>query len=156
MHQTVRVFWQKLEPILRQDNPPTVVGSVYKTVKGFSPGEIAGLEQCRWFNGQSIREPRYRTKFCTGGWWAAQTEFLRCWDYPFPYLDHNGGDVLLGELVRQRGGRLHQFRDGIAINADKSGRESKAPRRGVTTPRPWQADHTVNHGFQFRIETCSP
>ena len=37
---------------------------------------------------------------------------------------------MLGEMCFQQGLRLNHFRDGVKINADASGRESKAPRRG--------------------------
>lgn len=82
-----------------------------------------------WYAG---KDPASRTniRFATGGWWTIRTELLRGWDYPWPELDHRGGDVMLGELLHQQGLRLNHFNTGVRINADSKGRESKAPRRG--------------------------
>ncbi len=75
--------------------------------------------------------------FATGGWWTCRTRILQKWDYPFRELTHNGGDTVLGELMRQQKYRLDNFREGVWINADNEGRESKAARRGRSTPRLW-------------------
>lgn len=111
------------------------------------PGQVDGIKLQPWYTG---REPgqlqigsrhggHHRVYFCTGGWWVARTAFLRQWDYPFPCLHHNGGDSILGELWHQQGYRYQHFQQGVAINADVHGQESKAPRRGLTrTPWAWE------------------
>lgn len=85
-----------------------------------------------WYNGASLEGPR--VKFATGGWWTIRAELLRRFDYPWPELEHRGGDMLLGELFRQQDLRLRQFRSGLWINADVFGFESKSPRRGFDQP----------------------
>jgi hypothetical protein len=72
-----------------------------------------------------------------GAWWIADPAFLARWDYPFPELRHNGGDVLLGELCRQQGASTFAYRDGVAINACPAGHESRAARRGLRTQPLW-------------------
>jgi len=87
-----------------------------------------------WYTGKPIPKA---VKFITGGWWAARTEILRKHDWPIPELQHDGGDVMLGELCHQQGYTLGTFAEYVAINADDQGRCSKADRRGASgkTPR---------------------
>ena len=70
-----------------------------------------------WFTGKSINK-RHRFEFVTGGWWIANSEFLLKWDYPFPALYHNGGDSILGELIRQQNGKLINFSKGIQCHCE--------------------------------------
>lgn len=120
-----------LDRVLAAAADATVMGGVY-TQPWF--GQQRGWVQRQpWYTGlPTTRSPR--VKFVTGGWWVADTKFLRKWDYPWPSLLHNGGDALLGELVAQQHGRLVPFRDSVWINADEHGKESRAKRRGVTEP----------------------
>ena len=101
-----------------------------------------------WYAGQ---EPLAYVKFITGGFWIAPRQFLRRYDYPFPDLFHNGGDVILGELVRQHNGTFGTFRhEHVGINADLAGAESKAKRRGLSTKRylePGYRDHARRDVF---------
>ncbi len=82
-----------------------------------------------WYNGKSVNA-HHKVAFCTGGFWCIRTRILQDFNWPTPELDHRGGDVMLGELCRQQGFRLGNFRAGVAINADEAGCESKARRRG--------------------------
>lgn len=84
-----------------------------------------------WYAGNDPAS-RENVKFATGGWWTIRTEILYRFNYPFHGLDHCGGDTMLGELCLQQRLRLKQFRDGVVINADEHGSESKAVRRGFT------------------------
>ena len=106
-------------------------------------GQIGGIytiaprgNQLKWMRDQ----PWYRGpdqvvtkfKFVTGGWWVAPTKLILDLDYPWKELDHNGGDVMFSQAVQQQGKRISAFRDGVAINADANGKESRAKRRGFT------------------------
>lgn len=82
-----------------------------------------------WYTGKPVRKP-HTVKFVTGGWWCIRSEVLMKHDWPDRQLLHRGGDVMLGELCRQQGYRLVNFRKDVKINADALGRESKAKRRG--------------------------
>ena len=89
------------------------------------------IEDQSWFGHKPVRNP---ARFATGGWWAAKYEMLKKFNYPWPELDHRGGDVMLGQLLDQQGITLTNFRKGVAINADENGNESKAARRGFNQP----------------------
>lgn len=106
---------------------PDVVlaGSVYKI--NWAAGQREWVQDQPWYRGREL--PASPT-FCTGGWWLARMAALRELNYPWPELDHRGGDVMLSQALYQQGQRFLQYRNGIAINADTEGRESKAPRRG--------------------------
>ena len=82
-----------------------------------------------WYTGKDP-ELRSKIRFATGGWWTMRTELLYRYNYPWPVLDHRGGDAMLGELCFQQDLRLRQFNTGVCINADDQGRESRSPRRG--------------------------
>lgn len=113
-----------------------LLGAKYNMRSPYPGPLVRAIEAQPWYTGQSVRPP-YRPEFCTGGWWVAPYAVLKKWNYPFPELQHNGGDTILGELFRQQGLDLGHFNHGVKINADALGRESKAKTRGQTTSRLW-------------------
>lgn len=112
-----------------------------------------GIRDQPWYNNKPPPKLWNESKFATGGWWIATTALLKAWDWPIPELHHNGGDVLLGELCRQRGYPVHHFNTGVKINADEQGKESAAPRRGITTPIPF-LDYTPGTDPQAYRDKC--
>jgi hypothetical protein len=82
-----------------------------------------------WYRGKDLAL-RSQISFCQGAWWVIRTKALYELNYPWPELQHNGGDTMLGEAMYQFGWKMKHFRDGVHINADEIGRESKAKRRG--------------------------
>jgi hypothetical protein len=70
--------------------------------------QYLGIPQQPWYSGMPLG-PEHTFRFVTGGWWVGRTEFLTRWDYPFPEVFHNGGDSILGELVRQQSGLLKRY-----------------------------------------------
>lgn len=109
--------------------PTGMVGAIYR--QQLSKRRRAWLQTHPKFRNQPLH-PVYEY-FITGGWWAAPTKMLRTLEWPQPELYHNGGDRLLGTLATQNGYRLIDFHEGVAINADASGADSQAPRRGLKT-----------------------
>ena len=107
-----------------------------------------------WYAG---KDPiaRASAKFVTGGWWCAQTEMLHRFDYPWPVLKHNGGDVMLGELCFQQGLKVGHFNQDVAINADYSLRESNARRRGLHTV-PIGVEPAVPKGDVMNLQEAIP
>jgi hypothetical protein len=89
-------------------------------------GQWEFIRSASWFRG---REP-YRLngeagfKFAQGSYWWLRTDVLRMLDWPDVRLNHNGGDTMLGEAVRQAGLPLHACRYGVEVN--------DAPRRGYS------------------------
>lgn len=104
-----------------------MVGSIYTI--GWQGQQREFVKAQPWYAEKDPAE-RSKIRFATGGWWTIRTELLYRYDYPWPMLDHRGGDAMLGEMCYQQGLRLNHFRDGVRINANASGQESKAQRRG--------------------------
>lgn len=118
-----------------------MIGSIY--TMPFQGNQQEWVKAQPWYTGQKLSS---KMKFATGGWWTIRTDLLYRFDYPWRELNHNGGDALLGELCHQQHLRLHNFRDGVKINADEHGRESKAERRGTdhrSRPLGWDYDPGV-------------
>lgn len=67
--------------------------------------QYAAIPRQPWYTGKAVPSNHFY-KFATGGWWIGDVLFLQKWDYPFAGLHHNGGDSILGELVRQQNARL--------------------------------------------------
>lgn len=111
----------------------SLVGSQYQV--GVNRNQQNAIKQQPWYCWRA--EPISPVHFVQGGWWVASRPFLEKWDYPFPALYHNGGDVLLGELHRRQGKSLLNYNLGVASNADAKGQESKAKRRGLDTKPLW-------------------
>lgn len=131
------------------DNPTGMVGSVYTI--GVNVNQRHWIEDQPWFTGQPVGD---KISFATGGWWAARTAVLQQHNYPWPELDHRGGDVMLGALMAQQGLSIRQFRDGVAINADQNGNESKSPRRGFDQqPIGTDYERTTVEPEQPKLET---
>jgi len=94
-------------------------------------GQRAYIEDQPWYNGKAIPKA---LRFATGGWWTIRTEILQQHNWPPEDLEHNGGDMMLGELCRQQGYRLRNYTQGLGINCDDSLVGSSAERRGFSQP----------------------
>jgi hypothetical protein len=146
--ETTRSWWRQVWELSQRY---VMLGSRYNmTQRGL---QYKAIPQQPWYNGQPVGK-FHRYKFFTGGWWVADPTILRKWNYPFPELHHNGGDTLLGELMRQQDYPVFHFNNGIAINADDKGVESNSPRRGTKSVWPWQESRPTDlshHDFQVRV-----
>jgi len=142
-------FWQDIaEEVNNTDSP--LIGSVYRPGFFWSKDEVALFKEQPWFTGIDCSS---KPKFITGGWWVADLNFLAKFDYPFRVLLHNGGDTIMGEVLRQQGKVPHHYQRGVAINADEQGRESNAKRRGVTTSRPFAVPAGPSPEFEVNVTT---
>lgn len=128
-----------------------VLGSVYRWGPGHTPGQAKKIAEQPWCRKPVIRYTHW-PRFATGGWWAARTEILQKWDYPFPELHHNGGDTLLGELCFQQDYNLEHFNKGVAINFKT--RESDMPRRGLVTARGFEPPLPGPEIHDFACRVC--
>jgi hypothetical protein len=70
------------------------------------------IQQQPWYTGQAV-DPAHKFTFATGGWWLADMSFLREHDYPSKDLYHNGGDSLLGEIIKQQGKVIVDWSEGL-------------------------------------------
>lgn len=114
-----------LQRIKQQLSRSAMIGSVYK--QRLVENQMRWIEKQPWYKG---KPPQNYVNFITGGWWAIQTDVIKQFDWPIKELKHRGGDVMLGELCRQNDLLIGHFRDGLWINANDQGVESKSPRRG--------------------------
>lgn len=96
-------WWQAAEQAATK---ATQIGALHVIMQRGKQHEV--IVQQPWYNLKIVNQ-RHRFRFATGGWWVADSFFLRLWDYPFVDLYHNGGDSILGELIRQQGKTLTQF-----------------------------------------------
>lgn len=104
-----------------------MIGSPY--TMGLRGNQHLWIKDQPWYNNKDVAKGA-KVKFMAGGWWCIRAEILQRYNWPPEAIKHRGGDVMLGELFRQQDLKFHQFKAGVAINADDRGRESKAPRRG--------------------------
>ncbi|NDD53139.1 hypothetical protein EBZ39_04530 [bacterium] len=118
-----------LSRILAHMDYCSVIGSVY--TQGLLGNQGEWIKAQPWFNG---KPPVPYVKYAAGGWWVARTEVLQMFDWPSPKIRHYGGDVMFGELLRQHDLQLCHFRDNVMIQANASGVESVAQRRGFDAP----------------------
>jgi hypothetical protein len=115
-----------------------------------------GITAQPWYRGKPLLK-RHKLRFATGGWWVLNTDVMRRANYPWPELRHRGGDSPLGEFMRQQGLTLAKFKDGLWINADNAGGNSKAARRGHDERPMWvdyspgQPTRLDHHDFNCRV-----
>lgn len=119
----VNMWWPRIR---QQLSAYKMLGSVYKD--RFSGNQRDWIKAQPWYNG---KEPGAFAQFAAGGWWVIHAEVLRTFNWPPEVFKHRGGDVMLGELLRQHDLVLGHFRDGVWINANEHGVESQSTRRGV-------------------------
>lgn len=106
-----------------------MLGSVHKD--RFSGNQREWIKNQYWYGG---KEPAAFAQFAAGGWWIIHSDVLTTFNWPPAEFKHRGGDIMLGELLRQHDLPLGHFRDGVWINANEHGVESQSTRRGVLEP----------------------
>ncbi len=85
-----------------------------------------------WYTGKRV-ERMQKVRFFQGGWWCVKTALLWKNDWPSKELERKGGDVMMGELMRQQDWKVFDVgRDfGVRINANNpEGKHSVGPTRG--------------------------
>ena len=103
------------------------VGAIHSIMQRARQHEV--IVQQPWYTRKPINR-RHRFKFITGGWWVGKSDFIRKWDYPWAALYHNGGDSILGELMRQQKKALASFPGGQQCHCescDKHNNKYNAP-----------------------------
>lgn len=90
-------------------------------------GQWDFIKQASWFKGLEpqmcpTKKPGVKRPgiwFAQGSYWWLRTDILRLLNWPDERLNHNGGDTLLGEAVRQQGLPFHRFHYGVKPNDAK-------------------------------------
>jgi hypothetical protein len=75
-----------------------------------------------------------KLEFILGGFWVIRTEWLYRLDWPDPRIVHFEDDFLLGEAIRQNGGKLGRFHSGVKVDTAPR----RAPSGMPTTLDVWQ------------------
>lgn len=95
--------------------------------------QFEGIRQQPWYTGSGLKtgfDNRERFQFATGAWWVGKTDFITCWNYPFPEVFHNGGDSILGELVRQQQRTIVHPGDALCCHCEACLKRPRPPDRG--------------------------
>ena len=122
-------WWEKTKYFLKTTRDACYVGQRWYV--HHLEGQWDFIKAAKWFR---KKEPemlptkrRGVTKpgiwFMTGGYVWLRTDVMQMLEWPDERLNHNGGDTLLGEAIRQQGLPRHHFDYGVAVN--------KAKRRGM-------------------------
>jgi hypothetical protein len=85
-----------------------------------------------WFRGVELetddRPGNFRVSFGVGGFWALRTSWIYRLDWPDRRLVQFGEDFMLGEALRQSGGRVGHCHSGVIINDAKRRAPPEMPR----------------------------
>jgi ADP-heptose:LPS heptosyltransferase len=93
-------------------------------------GQVEWIKKADWYTGRDIRTRKGKPKidFVTGGYWIINVKDLYKLNWPDPRIDHNGGDVMLGEACWQNRMPIKQYHYGVKIsNAKRRGTSQKHP-----------------------------
>lgn len=121
-------WWRKTSDFLRSKEDASYVGQIWYV--HHLPGQWEFISKSSWFKGKPPEQVPTRkkgvtqpgVKFATGSYVWLKTDVMKQLDWPDARLNHNGGDTLLGEAVRQLGLPRYHYDYGVMVN--------KAKRRG--------------------------
>lgn len=96
----------------------------------YTKKQLEFIKAASWYRGVPFEEHPTRTpritkpgiRFANGAYWWLASDVMRSIGWPDPRLNHNGGDTLLSEALRQNGVGRFDFSYGV--------RGNDAPRRG--------------------------
>jgi GT2 family glycosyltransferase len=133
-------WWSKTKAFLKSDPKICYVGQ--KWYVHHEAGQWDFIKASPWFRGKKPEMLPTRQKgvkkpgvwFMTGGYVWLRTDVMKSLDWPDQRLNHNGGDTLLGEAIRQQGLPRHHFDYGVMVNKAKRRGLSEAPA-GATNKR---------------------
>ena len=127
-------WWKKTLAFIRRKKSENICYLGQPWYVHYLPGQWRFVESSRWF--RDIPPKKFPTKsrtnkpgvrFAQGSYWWLRTDILRKLNWPDWRLNHNGGDTLLGEAIRQQGLPFHEFQYGVKINDGKRRGLSEAP-----------------------------
>lgn len=100
-------------------------------------GQREFIKAAKWYRHRPFEIVRGQPgiTFATGSYWWLRTNILVRLDWPDERLNHNGGDTLLAEAVRQQGCSLTRFHYGVKPNDAKRRGLSEKPAGSITDCR---------------------
>lgn len=107
-------WWENMY-VKSQHRFPIQIGAVHKIMQRNKQFEV--IKQQPWYTAKVLNH-RHLYTFATGGWWIADSAFLTKWDYPFKALYHNGGDSILGELIRQQDEVIYNAKEFVQCHCE--------------------------------------
>lgn len=128
-------WWQKLDALR---DTKDLLGEYRPWWMPMQGRQWQWIQTQSWFNPEVGTPPLKTVKgqkipgfqFVQGGFWVAKSAVLRRYRWPLPEIKHNGGDSLFGELCRHQRLAVANFCEGMAVNADAAGANSRSARRG--------------------------
>lgn len=95
-----RGFFNSIEMYLQNYE---VIGKRYLIARNptYSPSQVEAITKQPWYTGKDITGD-YVLEFVPGSWFCFSAAFMRRKVFPFKDLMHNGGDIMLGEYLRQQ------------------------------------------------------
>lgn len=121
---TPHTLWLDVERKMKEFD--MIGAKYYKHTKG---NQRQFIEDQPWYNGKPVRR---KIDFITGGWWTIKTDILVRHNWPPENFEHNGGDMMLGELCRQHDYKMGSFQHHLGINTKDGVKCSNMPRRGFS------------------------
>lgn len=133
--------------ILAADDKTTMFGTpMYHDLKmytrpGYDPRDW--FRKAAWFKGRNFRKRTNSAEdpagtiidFAVGWHWALRTDMLKTGMIPDSRLQHNGGDITIGEQIHQAGCKIGTWNTGKSYVACPS--KADGGRRGFSQPFPW-------------------
>lgn len=104
-------------------------------------GQSVWYKQASWWRDKPLTVAQrgskqvYRVLFPTGGYWAIDYDVLLDLFWPDERLTHNGGDVALGEAVRQLGYKVASSHEHVAVNDGSRRGVSQLPAGALSKTR---------------------
>ena len=123
-------WWAKCVEYVRagrkEPNPVRYIGQSWYI--HYSPKTWRVVEEASWYRKRpaELIKGKPGINFATGGYWWLSRDSLMELDWPDSRLNHNGGDHLLAQAVRQQGWPFHKWSYGVKVN--------DAKRRGYREP----------------------
>ena len=130
--RTLELIGHNLASANAGDRRICYVGKCY--LYKYTPGLWRAVKEAKWYKG--VPPALHRGKqpivnFATGAYFWLKRETRDLIDWPDPRLNHDGGDTLLAEAVRQQGLPFHK-RCVVGVSINKAGRRGyREPRLGM-------------------------
>jgi len=120
-------WWPRTKAYLAEKTDEGIVYAGEAWYVHHLPGQWEFIKQAKWFKGLEpqmcpTRKPGVQQPgiwFAQGAYWWMRTDVMERLNWPDDRLQHNGGDTLLGEAIRQQGLPFHRFHHGVKLNDAK-------------------------------------
>lgn len=125
-HIVATDWWRKTRRFIERKKKEDICYVGQPWYVHYLEGQWDFVKQSTWF--KRLPPKNYPTRgrrkqpgvrFAQGAYWWLRTKTMKSLNWPDPRLNHNGGDTLLGEAIRQRGLPFHEFSYGVKINDGK-------------------------------------